>query len=205
MFSKILALYIIVAVIAFSASVVFFQQQETENKIQVQKEKFNEIDWSNEATRVLPREGELGKEWTLRWSDSTQEFSQAESPIIIRKTIAGNEIVSTSYSYSHNEHGTYLILISKGELISNWSPREAVESIFLQTDAKIEKIVDTIPNCVIAYYDYYGDEKETKNDLLLSECAKEDFRVRINLIEGEYKQESIETIVFLSNLIMNKI
>lgn len=205
MVSKILAVYIIIAVIAFSSSVIFFQQQESEKKIQTNTEKFIEVDWNDEATRILPREGELNKEWNLKWSDSTQEFLHAESPIIVKKTIAGNEIVSTSYSYSHKEYGTYLILIWKGELVSNWIPKEAVESIFLQTDAKTESILDTIPDCVIAYYDYYGDEKEIRNDLLFSECAKEDFRVRINLIEGEYKQESIETIVFLSNLIMNKI
>ena len=142
------------------------------------------------------------------WSDSTEKFIQAESPIIVRKTIAGNEILSTSYSYSHKDHGTYQILIWKGELVSDWNPKEAIENIFSQTDAKIEKILDNAnldTNCLVAYYDYYGNEKEIKNDLLFSECAKNDFRIRVNLVEGEYNQESLDNVVFFSNLIVGKI
>ena len=102
----------------------------------------------------------------------------------------------------------YQILIWKGALVSNWIPKEAIENIFLQTDAKTEKIIeglDLIPNCMVGYYDYYGDENEIKNDLLFSECAKEDFRIRVNLIEGEYNQESVEKMVFLSNMVVGKI
>jgi len=83
-----------------------------------------------------------------------------------------------------------------------------VENIFLQTNAKTEKILqglDLIPNCVVAYYDYYEESSEIKNDLLFSECAKKDFRIRINLVDGEYNQESINMIVFLSNNIIGKI
>jgi len=83
-----------------------------------------------------------------------------------------------------------------------------VENIFLQTDAKTEKILeglDLIPNCIVAYYDYYGKNNEIKNDLLFSECAKNDFRIRVNLVEGEYNQESINTVVFLSNMAVGKI
>ncbi len=65
--------------------------------------------------------------------------------------------------------------------------------------------MDLIPNCVVGYYDIYGDEKEIKNELLFSECAKNDYRVRVNLVEGEYNQESIEKIVSLSNLAVGKI
>ena len=207
--SKILAISIIIgSIIVISSIIVAQEQTQTERKIQVFEEKINEEDWNNEVTRILPRKGELSKEWVLIWSDSTEKFVQSESPIVVRKTIAGNEVISTSYSYSHNEYGTYLILIWKGELVSNWIPKEAVESIFLQTDAKTERILeglDLIPNCVVGYYDMYGEEKEIKNDLLFSECAKKDFRIRINLVDGEYNQESIEKIVYFSNLVTGKI
>ncbi len=96
---------------------------------------------------------------------------------MIRKTVAGNEILSTSYNYQFMEQGKYQILVWKGELVSEWNPEEAVESIFVQTDAKIEKDMkglDLIPNCVAEYYDYYGNENEMKNELLFSECAKKD-------------------------------
>jgi len=207
--SKILAISIIIgSIIVISSIIVAQEQTQTERKIQVFEEKINEEDWNNEVTRILPRKGELSKEWVLIWSDSTEKFVQSESPIVVKKTIAENEVISTSYIYSHNEYGTYLILIWKGELVSNWIPKEAVESIFLQTDAKTERILeglDLIPNCVVGYYDMYGEEKEIKNDLLFSECAKKDFRIRINLVDGEYNQESIEKIVYFSNLVTGKI
>ena len=60
-------------------------------------------------------------------------------------------------------------------------------------------------NCVVGYYDYYGEDNEIKNDLLFSECAKEDYRIRINLVEGEYNQKSIDNMVFFSNLVLGKI
>ena len=205
--SKILAIPIIIGIVIVLLSVIVAQDQ-TYGKIKVFEEKLNEEDWNNEVTRILPRKGELSKEWILKWSDSTERFIQAESPIMVRKTIVENEVISTSYSYAHSEYGTYQILIWKGELVSNWIPKEAVKNIFSQTDAKTEKILeglDLIPNCVVGYYDYYGEEKEIKNDLLFSECAKNDFRIRINLVEGEYNQESIEKIVFFSNLVTGKI
>jgi len=205
--SKILAIPIIIGIVIVLLSVIVAQDQ-TYGKIKVFEEKLNEEDWNNEVTRILPRKGELSKEWVLKWSDSTERFIQAESPIMVRKTIVENEVISTSYSYAHSEYGTYQILIWKGELVSNWIPKEAVKNIFSQTDAKTEKILeglDLIPNCVVGYYDYYGEEKEIKNDLLFSECAKNDFRIRINLVEGEYNQESIEKIVFFSNLVTGKI
>jgi len=209
MVSKILAIYIIIAAITFSGSVLFFQQQnESENGFQVYKEKFNDVEWNTEVTKILPREGELGNEWMYLWSESSEKFVAGELPIMIKKTIRGNEILSTSYSYSHEKYGTYQVLIWKGELVSDWNPKESIENIFSQTDAKTEKVLeglDLIPNCVVAYYDYYGDEKEVKNDLLFSECAKKDFRIRINLVEGEYTKESIEELVFLSNLVIGKI
>jgi len=62
-----------------------------------------------------------------------------------------------------------------------------------------------IPNCVVGYYDIYGDEKEIKNELLFSECAKKDYRIRVNLVEGEYNQDAINKLVFLSNLAVGKI
>jgi len=204
---KILAISIIIgsSIVLFSVIVAY---EQTDGKIKVFEEKLNEEDWNNEVTRILPRKGELSKEWVLEWSDSTERFIQAESPIIVRKTIAENEVISTSYSYAHSEYGTYQILIWKGELVSNWIPKEAVKNIFSQTDAKTEKILeglDLIPNCVVGYYDYYGEEKEIKNDLLFSECAKKDFRIRINLVDGEYNQESIEKMVYFSNLVTGKI
>jgi len=206
---KIVVISIVITVIVISGSIMFSQQGiESQNKLQVKTEKFESIEWNNEATRILPRQGELGTEWVLLWSDGTKKYQESESPIIVRKTIAGNEIISTSYSYAHKDFGTYQILIWKGGLISEWNPKDAVENIFLQTNAKTEKILqglDLIPNCVVAYYDYYEESSEIKNDLLFSECAKKDFRIRINLVDGEYNQESINMIVFLSNNIIGKI
>jgi len=56
----------------------------------VNKEIFENIKWNNEVTRILPRGEELEEKWTFFWSDSTKEFVHGESPITIRKTIAGN-------------------------------------------------------------------------------------------------------------------
>jgi len=204
----ILGISIIIGVLIVSGAIVFsYQQVESENDFKVYKERIYDSEWNGEITKILPREKELGKEWDLLWSDSSKEFVQGENPIIIKKTVAGNEILSTSYTYAHNENETYLILIWKGELVSNWIPKEAIENIFLQIDAKTERTItglDLIPNCIVGYYDYY-EEEEIKNDLLFSECAKNDYRIRVNLIEGEYNQESIEKIVFLSNLVTGKI
>jgi len=205
----ILGISIIFGVVIVSGVIVFsYQQVESENDFKVYKERIYDSEWNEEITKILPKEKELGKEWDLLWSDSSKEFIQGENPIIIKKTVAGNEILSTSYTYAYNENETYLILIWKGELVSNWIPKEAIENIFLQIDAKTEKTItglDLIPNCVVGYYDYYEEGNEIKNDLLFSECAKNDYRVRVNLIEGEYNQESIEKIVFLSNLVTGKI
>ena len=206
---KIIGISIIIALIFISGATIFsYQQTESINDFQVYKEKIYDEEWEKEITQILPREIDLGKEWTLMWSESTENFIQGENPIIFKKTITDNEILSTSYNYSYKDHETYQILIWKGELVSDWIPKETVENIFLQTDAKTEKVLnglDLIPNCTVAYYDYYGEENEIKNDLLFSECAKNDFRVRINLVEGEYNQENIEKLVFLSNLIIGKI
>jgi len=206
---KIITVSIIVAVFIVSISSLFsLQEVESDNKFQINEEKFDEIDWNNDATKILPRGEGLGEDWTLMWSDGTQEFVAAESPVVVRKTIAGNEILSTSYNYAHTEYGTYQILIWKGELVSEWVPREAVKNIFSQTDAIIERTIeglDLIQYCVVAYYDYYGDEMEIKNDLLFSECAKKDYRIRVNLVEGEFNQEAIDALVFLSNYVVGKI
>ena len=207
--SKIICISVIIAVIIVSgAFVISYQKVQSEKEFQVHKEKIYDSEWNEETTKILPREEELGKKWALMWSDSSKEFIQGENPIIIKKTVAGNEIISTSYNYSYNENETYLILIWKGELVSNWDPKGAVENIFLQIDAKTEKTVeglDLIHHCTVAYYDYYGEENEIKNELLFSECAKKDFRIRVNLVEGEFNQGSIERIVFLSNLVSGKI
>jgi hypothetical protein len=207
MIPRIIVASIVVALIVISVSIVFSQQQfESENKFQVYKEEFKDVEWNNEITKILPRE-ELEREWTLLWSDGTEEFVQGQYPIMIRKTIVGNEILFTSYNYAHIEH-TYQILIWKGELVSEWIPKEAIENIFSQTNAKINQNIeglDLIPNCVVGYYDIYGDEKEIKNELLFSECAKKDYRIRVNLVEGEYNQDAINKLVFLSNLAVGKI
>lgn len=208
MVSKILVMYIMVAVISFSGSVLYFQQQiESENNFQVNEGNFDSMEWNNEVTRILPRGEELEGKWTLFWSDSTEEFVHGESPIMIKKVIGENEILSTSYNYAHTDYGKYQILIWKSDLMSDWVPKEAVENVFSQTDAKIEKIIDDEKlntNCVVGYYDYYGDEMETKNDLLFSECANKDYRVRINFL-GKYNQEAIDTLIFLSNSAVGKI
>jgi len=209
MVSKIIVTSIFIAVIIISASSLFsLQEIESVKKFQIYEERVKSIDWNNDATKILPNAGELGVEWTLMWSDGAKEAVKGEAPIIIRKTIDGNEILSTSYIYTHTEYGTYQILIWKGELLSDWVPREAVENIFSQTDAVIEKTIeglDLIQYCVVAYYDYYGDKMEIKNDLLFSECAKNDYRIRVNLVEGEFNQKSIDALVLLSNYAVGKI
>ena len=206
---KIISISIIISLIIILGSTIFsYQQSELENDFQIYNEKVYDTEWDEEITRILPRGEELGKEWSLLWSDSTEQFTIGENPIIYKKTITDTEIFSTSYNYSFKDSETYQILIWKGELVSNWIPKEAVENIFLQIDAKTEKTLnglDLIPLCTIAYYDYYGEDNEIKNDLLFSECAKNDFRIRINLTEGEYNQEKVERMVFLSNLIIGKI
>lgn len=208
MVSKILVMYILIAVISFSLSAVYFQQQnESKNNFQINGGNFGSMEWNNEVTKILPRGGELEEDWILFWSDSSEEFVQGEFPITLRKTIEGNEIVSTSYNYAHTDHGKYQILIWKSELLSNWIPKDKVENILTQTDAKIKKIIDDENlnlDCVIGYYDHYGDEMEIKNDLLFSECGKNDYRVRINFI-GKYNQEAIDTLIFLSNSAVGKI
>jgi len=209
MASKIIVSSIIVAMIIVSVSLSFtLQEIESANKFQIYVERLDKIDWNNDATKILPNAGELGVEWTLMWSDGAKESVKGDTPIIFRKTIDGNEILSTSYIYTHTEYGTYQILIWKGELLSNWVPREAVENIFAQTDAAIEKTIeglDLVQYCVVAYYDYYGDEMKIKNDLLFSECAKNDYRIRVNLVEGEFNQKSIDALVLLSNYAVGKI
>ena len=209
MVSKTIVTSIIVAMIIVSVSLSFtLQEIESANKFQIYVERLDKIDWNNDATKILPNVGELGAEWTLMWSDGAKEAVKGDAPIIFRKTIDGNEILSTSYIYTHTEYGTYQILIWKGELLSNWVPREAVENIFAQTDAVIEKTIeglDLVQYCVVAYYDYYGDEMKIKNDLLFSECAKNDYRIRVNLIEGEFNQKSIDALVLLSNYAVGKI
>ena len=208
MVSKILVMYIMVAVISFSGSVLYFQQQnESENNFQVSEGDFDSIEWNNEVTRILPRGEELEGKWTLFWSDSTEKFVHGESPIMIKKVIAENEILSTSYIYAHKDQGKYQILIWKGELVSDWNPKETVERVLSQTDAKIEKILEDNnldSNCVAGYYNFYGGESEIKNDLLFSECAKDDYRIRINSL-GKYNQETINTLIFLSNSAVGKI
>lgn len=208
MHKKIIGVSIVIAIIIVSGSVLFSLQAESNNKFQVNEERFDNIAWNNEITEKLPTQMELGKDWKLLWSDATETFIVGENPIIFKKTIAGNEILSTSYSYSYEGFGTYQIFIWKGEMVSNWIPRNAIDNIFLQTDAKTEKILeglDLIPNCLVAYYDYYGEESEIENNLLFAECAKKDFRVRVDLVEGEFNENAVEKIVFLSNLVVGKI
>jgi len=206
---KITGISIVISLIIISGITMYsYQQSELGNDFQIHKEKIKDTEWNEEITLILPREEDLGEDWILMWSDSTEDFIQGENPIIFKKIITDNEILSTSYNYSYKDNETYLILVWKGELVSEWIPKDAVENIFLQTDAKIEKILNKsnlVPNCTIAYYDYYGEENEIKNDLLFSECAKKDFRIRINLVEGEYNKENIEKMIVLSNLIINKI
>ena len=199
---------VMAAIIVAAAIAIAYEEVQTENEFNVQKEKLYDAKWDEETTKNLPRHEDLGAGWTLLWSDASKEFVEGENPVIIKKSVAENVIESTSYRYSYKDIFTYQILIWKGELVSNWVPREAVENIFLQTDAKTERILeglDLIQYCNVAYYDYYGDESEIKNDLLFSECAKKDYRVRINLVEGNFNQESIDKMVFLSNLVAGKI
>ena len=100
MASKIVLMYIALFVVSFSISVLYFQQEvKSENRFQVQKISYDDVEWNNEVTKLLPREGELENGWTPMWSDASESFVHGESPIMIKKTIAGNEVLSTSYSY----------------------------------------------------------------------------------------------------------
>ena len=208
MVSKIIIMYILVAAISFSASVIYFQQEkESGNGFQIHKQTFDESEWNNEVTRILPRSDDLGNEWYLLWSDASEEFNEGEPPIVIKKTIEGEEILSTSYTYANKNNGKYQILIWKGVIMPDRTPKEAVENIFTQTDAKTEKILDEEnlnQNCVIGYYDYYGDEVKIKNDLLFAECVKNDYRVKVNVI-ARYNQEAINNLVLISNSVIDKI
>jgi hypothetical protein len=208
MVSKILVMYIMIAVISFSVSVVYFQQQnQIKNDSQIAEVDFDSIEWNNEVTRILPRGGELGEKWVLFWSESSEEFVQGEPPTITRKIIDENEILTTSYNYAHTDYGKYQILIWKSELVSNLIPKDTVENILSQRDAKIKKIIDDKnlnSDCTIGYYDYYAEGMQVKNDLLFSECGKDDYRITINFI-GKYDQSAIDTLIFLSNSAVGKI
>ena len=57
MIPRIIVASIVVALIVISVSIVFSQQQfESENKFQVYKEEFKDVEWNNKITKILPRE-----------------------------------------------------------------------------------------------------------------------------------------------------
>jgi hypothetical protein len=209
MVSKIVIIQIMVAVIGFSSSVLYFQQQNDSGiEFQTSNVNFDEAEWNTPVTNILPKEEIIENGWTFLWSDSSQNFEAGELPITHERIIEDDEIFSTSYSYSHKSFGTYQVLIWKGGIVSDWNPQEAVEKIILQTDAETKKVIDSseiYSNCVIGYYDVYGDQNVRKNDLLFVECAKQDYRVRVNHMHGEHNQEAIDMLVYLSNSMMGKI
>jgi hypothetical protein len=208
MVSKIVMMQIMIAIIGFSGSVLYFQQNDSGIDFQTSNVNFDDAEWNTPVTYILPKEEIVENGWTFLWSDSSQKFVAGEFPITNKRIIEDDEMLSTSYSYSHKSFGTYQVLIWKGQVVSDWNPQEAVEKVIMQTNAETKKIIDSseiYSNCAIGYYDVYGDQNVRKNDLMFAECSKEDYRVRINHMHGEHNQEAIDMLVYLSNTMMGKI
>ncbi|HET9010135.1 MAG TPA: hypothetical protein VFN17_08460 [Nitrosarchaeum sp.] len=201
------ALIIGVMIIVSSLIIISQQNDQIETPIQKNNVDFNSIEWNNYVTKILPKQDQIGEEWTPLWSDSSQEYKQGESPITTTKMIGNNEITSTSYNYQKSEIGTIQILVWHGELFVEWDHKYAVENILNQVNGNVEEIIDNSnlsKNCTIGYYELYKTS-ESSNDLLFSECAKDGYRIRINLTEGEYSEKTIETMIFFSNLVIEQI
>ena len=53
----------------------------------------------------------------------------------------------------------------------------------------------------MGYYDMYGEQSNNKFDLLFTECAKDTYRIRINLSEGKYSEESVKSMTEFNQVI----
>jgi len=62
MHKKIIGTSIVIAIIIVSGSVLFSLQAESNNKFQVNEERFDNIVWNNEITEKLSTQMELGKD-----------------------------------------------------------------------------------------------------------------------------------------------
>lgn len=200
---------LIIGGIISASLLIIISQQNDQIKTPIQKNNvdFNSIKWNNHITKILPKQEQIGNEWIPLWSDSSKEYKRGETPITTTKMIGNNEITSTSYNYQNSEIGTIQILVWHGELFAEWDHKYAVENIFNQVNGNVEEIIDNpnlSKNCTVGYYELYKTS-ESSNDLLFSECAKDNYRIRINLVEGEYSKKTIETVIFFSNLIMEQI
>lgn len=200
---------IILGVSIVAVSFFISSQQNTEDNFISEKNivDFSSQEWNNSVTKILPRQSQIGDEWIPLWSDSSKTFKQGEDPITTIKEIGKNEIVSTSYNYQNSQIGIIQILVWKGEVVSEWDHENAVDMVLQQVDGIVEKILN--PSnlsefCTMGYYNMYGEEND-KFDLLFTECAKDSYRIRINLAEGKYSDESIKSMTMFSNQVIEKI
>lgn len=200
---------IIVGIAIIVISLIISLQQNIELKIPVQKKNvnFSSEEWNNHVTKILPRQGQIRDGWIPLWSDSSKEYKQGENPITATKTITKNEITSTSYNYQNPEIGIIQVLVWNGELFSEWDHRYAVENVLNQVNGDIEKTIDSSKLsrfCTVGYYELYQNNK-SNIDLLFSECAKDNYRIRINLSEGEFNEDALDAMVLFSNLVIDQI
>ena len=196
---------IIVAISFFISSIQNSESDVVVEKIMVD---FDSSEWNNEVTKILPKQSQAGKEWMPLWSDGSNMFVQGEMPITNTKKIGNSEITSTSYNYQNHEIGTIQIFVWKGEWVSEWDHENAVNTVLQQVDGVVEKMLkpDNLSAfCTMGYYDLYGKEDSKKNDLLFSECSKDNYRIRINLSEGKYSEKSIESVIMFSNQVVEQI
>ena len=197
--------------IIFALSIGISSQQNSNADIQIENVSadYNSKEWNNQVTKILPKQDQIGDKWIPLWSDSSQEFKQGEKPITNTKTIAKNEITSTSYSYKNPDVGVIQVLVWNGEWVSEWDHKRAVDTVLEQVDAQIEKTVENSKlsaDCTMGYYDLYGEkENSNKFDLLFSECSKDNYRIRVNLVEGEFSEDGIEAIILFSNKAIEQI
>ena len=203
---KIVVIGIIIVVVSFFISAI--QNSESDSVVKKTKVDFDSLEWNNEVTKLLPKQSQIGKEWTPLWSDGSNMFVQGEMPITNTKKIGNNDITSTSYNYQNQEIGTIQIFIWKGEWVSEWDHENAVDTVLQQVDGAVEKMLkpeNLSTFCTMGYYDLYGKEDSKKNDLLFSECSKDNYRIRVNLSEGKYSEKSIESVIMFSNQVVEQI
>jgi len=201
---------IIVGIIIVAVSFFISSIQNSESDIVIEKTKvdFDSPEWNNEVTKILPKQSQIGEEWTPLWSDGSNMFVQGEMPITNIKKIEKSEITSTSYNYQNQEIGTIQVLVWRGEWVSEWNHENAVNTVLEQVDGVVEKMIKPSKLstfCTMGYYDLNGKEGDKKFDLLFAECSKDGYRIRINLVDGKYNEESTEAMIMFSNKVVEQI
>lgn len=202
---------VMAGIVIIAISIGISSQQNSKADIQTKNTiiDYGNEAWNNQVTKILPKQNQIGKQWIPLWSDSSKEFIQGEDPVTNTRTIAKNEITSTSYSYKNPDIGVIQVLVWNGEWVSEWDHNLAVDAVLQQVDAQIEKKIENprlSKNCTMGYYDLYGEkENSNKFDLLFSECSKNNFRIRVNLAEGEFSDDGIESVISFSNQVIEQI